>query len=291
MYTQLLNSDAPTIALLTRRVERLLSRAYTRHLLVEAKNHRVVVCEPILFPAPLRAVLTEALLHGQHAHSVVYIPEPLLACVGAGVRNALVVDLGWHYCTVTPVFDLRLVHEGLHCTNRAGLTLHYALADQMASVEAEPPSFDAVEAAVAALRCPSMEESITSSELQQCLLKVLFPSTPTDNDDRGVVECVVRAVAKAPRDIRLSLLTLVVFTGGLAALEGLPDRILASVRLTHPSVKAYQCLGPWAGASLYASYESKVHPSMELLRDRYLEAPLRPYPDWLEQLHLGESPY
>ncbi|ODQ78783.1 hypothetical protein BABINDRAFT_9019 [Babjeviella inositovora NRRL Y-12698] len=287
---------------ISRHLERLLYDIYTDELLVDPKSCQVIVVDPVLFPTPLKSILTEALLHRLHAHSVVYLPEPVLSCIAAGTRNALVVDLGWHNFTVTPVYDLRIIHNGLKSTNRAGMRLHYEMVDALGESD-----FGAIESLITEVcycdelgseRPSAPEDSETFStrlgvsipnHLRHLVLeKFMFPETETpDDEEHSLLDIISEALDTLPIDVRATLSSSIVFTGGLANIPGLRTRILREMRGRKPGeVAAISGLGPWAGASMYSNYVARPHKTMEVRRDKYLEAVgSYPMPDWLENIY------
>jgi hypothetical protein len=42
--------------------------------------------------------------------SITLLPAPVVAAVVAGLRSALIVDIGWHETTATSIFELREIH-------------------------------------------------------------------------------------------------------------------------------------------------------------------------------------
>jgi actin-related protein len=57
------------------------------------------------------STVLEVLFDSCQAPSITLLPSPVLATVGAGLRSALVVDIGWAETVVTAVYEYREVYE------------------------------------------------------------------------------------------------------------------------------------------------------------------------------------
>jgi actin-related protein len=91
--------------------ERAVREAYTKYFLLDPKPRRVLLALPPRVPHPLMSTVLEVLFEKCQAPSITLMSSPVLATVAAGLRSALVVDIGWAETVVTGVCEYREVHE------------------------------------------------------------------------------------------------------------------------------------------------------------------------------------
>ncbi|OIW27988.1 actin-like ATPase domain-containing protein [Coniochaeta ligniaria NRRL 30616] len=103
------------------RVERGLREAFTKYLLIDSKPRRMVAVLPSSMPLPLLSCLLDTLFSRFQPPTVSLLSAPTTTTVAAGVRSALVVDLGWSETVVTAVYDYREI--GSNRTIRGGRML------------------------------------------------------------------------------------------------------------------------------------------------------------------------
>lgn len=110
------------LALVEDKLERAVRKAHTDFLQLPNKPLKAVLAVPSLLPTPLLEIALKVLFnHYAQPPSVMILTSPILACVGAGLRNALVVDLGWEETVVTAVGEYKEIHQ--RRTIRAGKML------------------------------------------------------------------------------------------------------------------------------------------------------------------------
>lgn len=80
-----------------------------RYLLIDSRPRRVVVVLPSGVPVPLLATALDTLFNRFHTPAVSLMSSSVACAVSAGVRSALVVDMGWEETTVTAVYEYREV--------------------------------------------------------------------------------------------------------------------------------------------------------------------------------------
>ncbi|CCH41536.1 Actin-1 [Wickerhamomyces ciferrii] len=296
---------------LERLLERIIYDIYQNNLLVDAKKCKVLILEPPFFPIPLKKMLTKVLLFHIHAQSVRFFPEPVLSSISSGSNNALVIDMGWCQSTITAVFDLRILYKESRVTNRAGKNFHAFVRTNLKENGIDSLSFDFVEDLI----CDTFycnphtileeEEKYSTftyngisipNKLRYNLIDQFFFENglkPNVDDENNFLVPLIKGLKKQlPIDLRSTLFTNIIFTGGLTKIPGMKTRILNELQIESESkIEALEALGPWAGASLYCS-TSLMSPSTtagskksdELLRDRYLngESILQ---DWTDQLY------
>ncbi|KAI3393544.1 hypothetical protein diail_4135 [Diaporthe ilicicola] len=93
------------------RMERGLREAFNKYLLIDSRPRRMVAVLPSGIPLPLLATALDTLFNRFHAPAVSLLSSPVACAISAGVRSALVVDLGWSETVVTGVYEYREVQS------------------------------------------------------------------------------------------------------------------------------------------------------------------------------------
>ncbi|KAF1931123.1 actin-like ATPase domain-containing protein [Didymella exigua CBS 183.55] len=91
--------------------ERAIREAYTKYFLLDSKPRRITLALPPRLPHVLMSKFLDILFKSFHAPSITLMSNPVLSTVAAGLRSALVVDIGWAETLVTAVCEYREVHE------------------------------------------------------------------------------------------------------------------------------------------------------------------------------------
>lgn len=109
-------------------------------MLIDSRPRRMVCVLPSGLPVPLLSATLDALFSRFLPPTVSLLSNPVAATVGAGVRSALVVDLGWSETVVTSVYEYREVRTNR--TVRGGRMLteqtHSLLARQLGHTLLKP---------------------------------------------------------------------------------------------------------------------------------------------------------
>ncbi|KAF9697641.1 hypothetical protein EKO04_003993 [Ascochyta lentis] len=108
------------------KLERAIREAYTRYFLLDTKPRRITLAIPPRLPHALITKILDIMFKSFHAPSITLMSNPVLSTVAAGLRSALVVDIGWAETLVTAVCEYREVHEKR--TVRAGKMLSEEMA-------------------------------------------------------------------------------------------------------------------------------------------------------------------
>ncbi|KAF2748298.1 actin-like ATPase domain-containing protein [Sporormia fimetaria CBS 119925] len=116
------------VGLVGDKFQRAMREAYTKYFMLDPKPRRVLLAMPPRMPHALIATVLEVLFESCHAPSVTLLSSPLLATVAAGLRSALVVDIGWAETVVTAVYEYREVSE------RRSVRAGKPLSEQMAKL-------------------------------------------------------------------------------------------------------------------------------------------------------------
>ncbi|KAF2175124.1 actin-like ATPase domain-containing protein [Zopfia rhizophila CBS 207.26] len=91
--------------------ERAMREAYNKYFLLDPKPRRILLALPPLMPRQLLSTVLGVLFGNFQAPSITLMASPVLSSVAAGLRSALVVDIGWAETTVTGIYEYREVHQ------------------------------------------------------------------------------------------------------------------------------------------------------------------------------------
>lgn len=80
-----------------------------RHLLIDSKPRRLALILPPALPLPLVSAILDTLFVRFSPPSVSLLSSPTMVTVAAGLRSALVIDIGWTETIVTAVYEFREV--------------------------------------------------------------------------------------------------------------------------------------------------------------------------------------
>ncbi|CBY01252.1 hypothetical protein IAQ61_003072 [Plenodomus lingam] len=114
------------LGLVEDKFERAMREAHNKYFLLDTKPRRILLAMPSRTPHPLLATMLDVLFTSFQAPSVTLMSNPVLCTVAAGLRSALVIDIGWAETVVTAVCEFREVLE--RRTVRAGRMLSERMA-------------------------------------------------------------------------------------------------------------------------------------------------------------------
>lgn len=246
------------LGLMGDKFERAIRQAHTDYLQLDQKSRKAILAVPSLFPTPLLQVVLKSLFnHSSQPSSITILSVPLLACVGAGLRNALVIDVGWQETTVTAVGEYKEVAQKRSV--RAGKALTKAMAEILQSeVERHdlaghaPIDFHIAERVTQRMAwCQArtsntqrtkeisipmdsgVELSVPFVRLSQPVESTFFasPAKPSELDNHDLTPHVLahRVLLSLPKDLRASCLSRIIITGGLSRLPGFKRRLLEEI--------------------------------------------------------------
>ncbi|KAI4234512.1 MAG: hypothetical protein L6R40_006717 [Gallowayella cf. fulva] len=95
------------LGLVEDKIERAVREAYTKYLLLDSKNKRLVLVLPSLMPHRLLSSVLTAIFDNFQTPSITLFSSPALNVMAAGCRAGLVVDIGWDETIITGVYDFR----------------------------------------------------------------------------------------------------------------------------------------------------------------------------------------
>ncbi|KAB8230474.1 putative actin-related protein RO7 [Aspergillus alliaceus] len=95
------------LGLVEDKIERMFRETYNKYLLTDAGTSRLVLVLPSIMPHPLLSSVLSTLFSRWRFPSITLLPSPTMAVAAAGLRSALVVDIGWAETTVTGICEYR----------------------------------------------------------------------------------------------------------------------------------------------------------------------------------------
>lgn len=99
------------LGLVEDKFERAMREAYNKYFLLDTKPRRILLSLPPRIPHALMSTVLDVLFTGFQAPSITLMSSPVLSTVAAGLRSALIVDIGWAETVVSAVCELREVQE------------------------------------------------------------------------------------------------------------------------------------------------------------------------------------
>ncbi|KAJ3109358.1 hypothetical protein HDU96_007246 [Phlyctochytrium bullatum] len=97
-----------------------LQAIYSKYLLTDPKQRKVIICENPLFPVRLKNMIVGILFELLQVPSITFIPSGLLALMTAGRMTGLVIDSGHLETTVVPFYEGRALIHMIKTIPKAG---------------------------------------------------------------------------------------------------------------------------------------------------------------------------
>lgn len=88
-----------------------LIKILVRYLLTDSRPRRMTLVLPSALPLPLLTAVLDSLFTYFQPPTISLLSTPVMTAVGAGVRAALIIDVGWAETTVTAVYEYREVQS------------------------------------------------------------------------------------------------------------------------------------------------------------------------------------
>ncbi|KAF2227365.1 hypothetical protein BDZ85DRAFT_254197 [Elsinoe ampelina] len=240
------------------KLERALRVLHSKYLMLDLKNRNANLVLPPCLPNPLVELVLKSIFTGVNAPKSVYLlSKPVMAVVGAGLRSALVVDIGWHETTVTAVYEYREVVQKR--TNRAGKRIAWETGRMLRSVtQSSIHSFGTIdEICRRYLWCrPSGgDQSADDGHTREVSLRLESQDTTTlpfarladpvenslltpsddfktsDDHDRSLPSLIWSSLLSLPVDVRTICVSRIVVMGESGRLPGLKARLLHDLEL------------------------------------------------------------
>lgn len=255
------------LGLVEDKIERAFRETYNQFLLTDAGTSRLVLVLPSLMPHPLLSSLLSTLFSRWRFPSVALLSSATMSATAAGLRSALVVDLGWAEATATAIYEYREIvtkrttRSMKHLMQEMGRLLSELASDNDNTqiVDGISIGFEYCEEVLSRFAwCkPKNEDGAAPTEYSQTLSipspgnpqqeymdvpfirfsepteKVLLasnvPEDDMDDEEKSLPLLVYNTLLALPPDARGTCLSRIVFVGGGSRIPGLRNRIIAEV--------------------------------------------------------------
>jgi actin-related protein len=239
------------LGLIEDKIERAIRSAHTNYLMLDQRPRKVFLVLPSALPHPLVSLTLNVVFNAFQPATVQLWTPPILCAVSAGLRSALVIDIGWHETTVTAIYEYRDVSH--KTSTRAAKLLTRNMADTLSkhAPESVPLPFDTAEDMVARMawcRQSASQHSTDSVTLPlgpsstyqapfSCLAdpaEEAFFSTPVpleqiDDHDLPLHLLAYKCLLSLPLDVRAICVARILVTGGVSDTPGLKSRLLREI--------------------------------------------------------------
>ncbi|KAH6711148.1 hypothetical protein BKA61DRAFT_488409 [Leptodontidium sp. MPI-SDFR-AT-0119] len=155
------------------KLDRAVRDAFTKFLLTDSRPRRMLLAIPSALPLPLLSTILDTLFANFQPPTISLMSAPVLATVAAGLRSALVVDIGWAETVVTGVYEYREVQctRSVRGTKMLGEATFKMLSEAIDLVgtgdkpqDEELPSFDECEEVLTRIGwCKPLKKSVQRS--------------------------------------------------------------------------------------------------------------------------------
>jgi actin-related protein len=247
------------------KLERAVRMIHIDYLQLDQKSRKAVLVLPSLLPTPIVEIALKVLFnHYAQPPSVVLWTSPMLACVGAGVRNGLVIDIGWEETVVAAIGEYKEVAQ--RRTTRAGKQLTREMAklledeannqlpQDISDGGAGGVTFEYAEQVTRRMAwCRSMTSPSTSEEQAVSMIKLPSPwpddlrhihlpfnrlsrpsettfvtedESSSDDHNLSIPKLAYRALLSLPLDLRTLCISRILIVGGPSHIPGLKTRVL-----------------------------------------------------------------
>jgi actin-related protein len=246
------------LGLVEDRIGKCVRDCENNYLLLDNRTKKVALVVPSSLPRPLLSVVLGKLFEGLQAPTVSLLPSAVMAATAAGVRSALVVDIGWHEATATAVYEYREVLQ--QSTIRAGKKLSEEFGkllegeNQRQNDDADALAFEEIEEVLT--RVGWCQDAQNPTDISAHIVSIPLPSSPNplevpfmslaqptevalfasrtppqdiDDHDQPIHHLIYNALLALPIDIRQICMSRILLTGGISNLPGLKRRVLSEV--------------------------------------------------------------
>lgn len=253
------------LGLVEDKIERVFRETYNQYLLTDAGSARLVLTLPSFMPHPLLSSLLSTLFGRWRFPTITLLSSATMSATAAGLRSALVVDLGWAETTATAIYEYRevttkrttramksLVQEmGRLLTRLAsgseeqqtledkiavGFTYCEEVTCRFAWCKPHSDNGESTEEAERKLSIPSpvnpeheycdVSLSSLAGPVENVLLASDVEESEMDDHEKSIPLLLYNTLLVLPPDVRGTCMSRIVFVGGGARIPGLRQRIL-----------------------------------------------------------------
>ncbi|KAL4870923.1 hypothetical protein BDV12DRAFT_164919 [Aspergillus spectabilis] len=250
------------------KIERMFREMYNKYLLTDAGSARLVLVLPSVIPHPLLSSVLTTLFSRWKIPSISLLTSTAMATTAAGLRSALVVDIGWGETIVSGLYEYREV--ATKRSTRAMKSLIQETGRMISRLSGQTPSGDTIsadfefceEVASRFLWCKPRQQGemakdpvtdildktvsmpssshpgysdieLPFSKLAEPVEKVLFAEgvadCDLDDEEKPISVVVYNTLLSLPPDVRGICMSRIVFIGGGANIPGVRRRVLDEV--------------------------------------------------------------
>lgn len=255
----LVNDRDLDLGLVEDKLDRLIRECENKYLMLDSRTKRVALVVPSTLPRPLLSLILRRLFEGLQTPTVTLLPSSAMVAVAAGLRSALVVEVGWHETHVTSIYEYREVSQKRSVRAGKMLSENFAQVIKEELGTAEGPekgsnslNFEQIEEIITRVgwcraRGTSSDDDRTVSipistsdgsiNLDVPFLRLAEPADTAlfasktdpsliDDEDLPLHQLVYNSLLQLPVDIRRVCMSRILFTGGTSNLPGLKSRVL-----------------------------------------------------------------
>ncbi|KAI5210123.1 actin-like ATPase domain-containing protein [Aureobasidium subglaciale] len=289
------------LGLIQDKIERAVRNAHTNHLLLDQRPRKLFLVLPSTLPHPLVSIVLNVVFNAFQPASVQLWSPPVLCAVAAGLRSALVIDIGWHETTATALYEYRDVSH--RRSTRAAKLLTQNMADTLRkhAAASDPLPFDVAEDMVTRMawcRDASDEKStedvtlpLGTSSLQvpfdsladpadEAFFSTPFPLERIDDYDLPLHMLAYKCLLSLPLDVRAICVSRIVITGGASDIPGLKPRLLREIENMVNTKE-------WDPVMNYGSVKGKMQKRSQ---DQVTSLPTRTKPPQTDELGQPDGP-
>ncbi|CAG8195195.1 unnamed protein product [Penicillium salamii] len=263
-----LDSREVDLGLVEDKIERAFRETYNQFLLTDAGTTRLVLVVPSLMPHPLLSSLLSTLFSRWRFPSVTLLSSATMSATAAGLRSALVVDVGWAETTATAIYEYREIatrrttrsmkhlmqetgrlltglgsnnKDNMETTDRISVGFGYceeissrfAWCKSRSDEDTSAPKFNQTLSIPSPANPEQEYMDVPFSRFAEPTEKVLFasdiPEHEMDDEERSLPLLVYNILLSLPPDARGTCMARITFVGGGSRIPGLRQRVLHEV--------------------------------------------------------------
>ncbi|KAJ3352811.1 Actin-2 [Entophlyctis luteolus] len=283
-------------------MERVWHHVYSEELKTLSEEHPVLLTEAPLNPRKNRETMAEIFFETFNVPAMYLSIQAVLALYSSGRTTGIVLDSGDGVTHAVPVYEGFAIPHAIRRIDVAGrdVTESLQLHLRKSGINLWGTSAEKEVARIVKESCcyvasnPGREEKEGVGRFEEFVLpdgiivklgqerfrapEILFNPDLVGSESAGVHQIVVDSINKADMDIRKTLFTNIVLSGGTTLLKGFPDRLLNEVKklalkdikikISAPPERKYST---WIGGSILASLST--FKKMWLSADQFQEDP------------------
>jgi len=281
---------------------------------VNPKDRKVIIVESILTPTKFRTALVKVLFNYFEVPAIAFVPNHLMSLMTLICHTALVVDVGYSECSVTPVVEGITMVDSIAFSSLGGKAIHQRIRDDLikynGTISQNGSPFVFNKSALEDLSEETIEDMkvrtcfIPSFSRGQQLIQSLIDDTQPENkpndvkypmegeralkipgiireasaqvifepkgNEATISSLILDVIQKSPVDVRKTLASNIVLTGGTVMMTGFKRRLkqelenLCRIRKLTPEMSCFKfhslpCpanYSSWLGGAIFGSTEA-----------------------------------